>query len=307
MMSINSFTAAQDRMLARYGVEAESRFIDVPVVGGRAQVLIAGEGPPVIMVGGIGTPAAMWAPLMAQLAGFRLHAVDLPGFGLTDTKRDLTSQYRATAVRFLCETLDQLGLDCASFVASSLGSTWVLWLSLDAPNRVVAAVHVGCPATALGTSAPLPMRLLSAPRVGRLMMKLQPPSHKQVEQLSRMVHEHPLVPELADLLVATERLPHFEPAFLGTLRTMIRIRGARPEMALSAAVLSGVRQPAQLVWGNHDPMGSTEVALRLAEALPDAELHIVEGGHAPWLTQADQIGSLATAFIERHHAVRHAE
>ncbi len=210
-------------------------------------------------------------------------------------------------MQFLCETLDQLGLDRASFVANSLGSTWVFWLSLDAPERMAAAVHVGCPAIALGTSAPLPMRLLSVPHLGRLMMKLQPPSHKQVEQLSRMVHQYPLVPELADLLVATEKLPHFEQAFLSTLRTLVRVRGARPEMALSAAALSGVRQPAQLVWGDDDPMGSTEVAHRVAEALPDAELHIVEGGHTPWLTQADQIGSLATAFFERHHAVDHAE
>ena len=306
-MTINSFTEAQHRMLARFAIEAESRFIDVPVVNGRAQVLVAGEGPPVIMVGGIGTPAAMWAPLMARLPGFHLHAVDLPGFGLTDTKRDLTRHYRATAVQFLCETLDQLGLDRAPFVASSLGSTWVLWLSLDAPERVASAVHVGCPATALGTSAPMPMRLLSVPQVGRLMMKLQPPSHKQVEQLSRMVHQHPLVPELADLLVATERLPHFEHAFLCALHTMIRLRGARPEMALSGAVLSGVQQPAQLVWGDDDPMGSTEVAHRVAKLLPDAELHVIKGGHAPWLTQADEIGVLATAFLERHGAVRHAE
>ncbi len=55
------------------------------VVGGRAQVLVSGEGSPVILVNGIGTPAAMWAPLMAKLPGLRLYAVDLPGFGLTDT------------------------------------------------------------------------------------------------------------------------------------------------------------------------------------------------------------------------------
>jgi pimeloyl-ACP methyl ester carboxylesterase len=129
----------------------------------------------------------------------------------------------------------------------------------------------------------------------------------QVEQLSRMVHQYPLVPELADLLVATERLPHFEHTFLDTLRTMIRIRGARPDVALSTAVLSGVRQPAQLVWGDDDPMGSIDVAHRVAKVLPDAELHVIKGGHAPWLTQADEIGDLATAFLDRHSAVCHAE
>lgn len=303
-MAVDAFTTAQRRMLARHGVDAESRFLDIPSIAGRAQVLVVGDGPAVVMINGIGTPAAMWAPLMARLSGFRLYAVDLPGFGLTDSVRDLTRRYRAAAVQFLNETLDRLGLDRAAFVANSLGSRWAIWLALDAPERVSAMVHIGCPATVLGTSAPLPMRLLSVPPLARLLMKLQPPSHKQVEQLSKMVHQYPLDPELADLLVATERLPHFEHTFLATLNTLVRLRGARPGTALSAGELGRIRQPTQIVWGDDDPMGSTDVARRVAEAIPDAELHIVEGGHAPWLTQADRIGSLATAFLGEHAAAR---
>ena len=78
-------------------------------------------------------------------------------------------------------------------------------------------------------------------------------------------------------------------------------------MALAVSVLSGVRQPVQLVWGDHDPMGSTKVARQVAETLPDAELHILEGGHAPWLTQPDKVAALATAFLERHRAIHCAE
>ena len=52
------------------------------------------------------------------------------------------------------------------------------------------------------------MRLLSVPGLGRLMMKIQPPSERQVKHLSKMVNEYPLPPEIADLLLATERLPH---------------------------------------------------------------------------------------------------
>lgn len=303
-MPVHAFTSAQCHMLARHGVDAQARFVDVPSIAGRAQVLVVGDGPAVLMINGIGTPAAMWAPLMAQLSGFRLYAVDLPGFGLTDTVRDLTRHYRATAVRFLCETLDKLGLDRAAFVANSLGSRWVIWLALDRPDRLSTMVHIGCPATALGTSAPLPMRLMSVPPLARLLMKLQPPSHKQVEQLAKMVHQHPLDPELADLLVATERLPHFEHTFLATLNTMVRLRGARPAMALSRSDLGGIRQPTQIVWGDDDPMGSTDIARRVAEAIPHAELHIVQGGHAPWLTQAGRIGSLASAFLGKHTAAR---
>lgn len=299
-MPVQAFTTAQRRMLALHGVDAEVRFVDVPSIAGRAQVLVAGDGPAVVLINGIGIPAAMWAPLMAQLPGFTLYAVDLPGFGLTDSVRDLTHQYRANAVRFLCETLDGLGLDRVAFVANSLGSRWVIWLALDRSERVSTMVHVGCPATALGTSAPLPMRLMSVPPLAHLLMKLQPPSPKQVEQLSRMVHQHPLEPELADLLLATERLPHFEQTFLATLNTMVRLRGARPEMALMTDELTRISQPTQIFWGDDDPMGSTAVAHRVAEAIPHAELHIVEGGHAPWLTQAGKIGALATAFLGKH-------
>ena len=85
-MSTEAFLRAQGAVLDRYGVAAEQRFVDVPGVGGRAHVLVAGEGPPVVMVNGLGNPAAMWAPLMARLDGYALLAVDLPGFGLTDTR-----------------------------------------------------------------------------------------------------------------------------------------------------------------------------------------------------------------------------
>ena len=73
-----AFEAAQAAVLDRFGVAAESKYVKVPALEGRAHVLVAGAGPPVVMVNGIGTPAAMWAPLMAQLQGRALHAVDRP-------------------------------------------------------------------------------------------------------------------------------------------------------------------------------------------------------------------------------------
>lgn len=296
-MPTQSFIEAQTAALSRYGVDAEERFVDSPTVDGRAHVIVAGDGPPVVMVNGIGTPAAMWAPLMAQLDGYTLYAVDLPAYGLTDTTPTLTDDFRSTAVRFLGDVLDGLGLARPAFVANSLGSLWAIWFAIDRPDRVAALVHVGCPAIVLDTSAPLPMRLLSARPLGRVMMKLQPPSPRQVKQLSKMVNEHPLPPEIADLLLATERLPYFESTFLATLHTLVRLRGARPDMAMTRDQLGQVNQPSLLVFASNDPMGAPPVGEHLAEALPDAELHVVDGGHAPWLHHADQIAPLATAFL----------
>lgn len=294
------FIAAQQRMLERYGVAAQSRFVHVPSISGQAHVLTWGSGPAVVMLNGIGTPAAMWAPLMAELVGFRLFAVDLPAYGLTATPRRFAREMRSNAVHFLNEVLDALELDRSAFVANSLGSLWASWLALNKPYRVAALVHVGCPAVVLDSSAPLPMRVLSVRLAGRLLTRLQPPSSRQVEQLSQMVNEHPLVPELAELLVATERLPDFRRMFLSTVHQLLRLRGSRPESRLTAEELAGIDQPTLLFWGEHDPFGSPAVGERIVAAMPAAKLHVIGGGHAPWLTQAQRIAPFATRFLQQH-------
>lgn len=298
-MSTQDFIAAQRAALARYDVDAESRMVAAPSVDGSAHVLVAGQGPPVVVLNGIGTPAAMWAPLMARLDGFTLYAVDLPGYGLTDTTDRVADDLRSTAVRFLTDVLDGLGLDRPAFLTNSLGSLWALWFAVDRPERIAALAVVGCPAVALGTSAPLPMRLLSVRPLGRLMMRLRPPSPAQVEELSEMVREDPLPPEIADLLLATERLEGFEPTFLATLHRLVRLRGARPRLAVDAEHLAQVRHPSLVVIGRDDPMGAAPVGERLVAALPDAHLQVVDGGHAPWLHHADQVAPPVLAFLRR--------
>ena len=81
---------------------------------------------------------------------------------------------------------------------------------------------------------------------------------------------------------------------------MVRVRGGRPGTRLAAGQLAKIDRPTLLVWGENDPFGSPEVGERMAGLMPDAELHVVGGGHAPWLTQAERIGPLVTGFLQRH-------
>lgn len=293
------FLKAQQKLLDRYGVKAESKYVDIPSIKGRAQVLISGEGPPLVLINGIGTPAAMWAPLMSKISGYRLLAIDLPGYGLTDTTTGFTDNLRSNAVTFIEEACFALGLEQAAFLANSMGSLWTSWLAIDRPKRVKVLIHIGCPAIVLDTSAPLPMRLLSVKPLGRLLTRLQPPSPKQVEQLSKMVNQYPMVPELIELLVATERLPGFRPMFLSTLHTLLRLGGNRKEMRLTGKHLARIKQPALLFWGNNDPFGSTYVAKQVQKAMPVARLHIVDGGHTPWLNEAGIIAERTMRFLQK--------
>lgn len=300
-MSAQEFRQAQQRVLEHFGVEAQSRFVQIPAIEGGVHVLEAGRGPAVVMVNGAQTPAAMWAPLMAELGGFTLYAVDRPGCGLTGPLPVTTATVRPVAVGFLEQVLDALELERPAFVANSMGSLWTTWLALERPHRVAAAVHVGTPAFILGTTAPLPMRLLSVPPLGRLLMKLQPPSIKRMDQVAAMVHVALFrEPEVRQVMVEGEKLPGYEDSFIGLLHACLRLRGTRPQLVLTAEQLRQVGRPVQFIWADDDPFGSVEVGRRAAAIVPHAEFHVVTGGHAPWVNHPRDVGRLAAPFLRRH-------
>lgn len=304
MTAIDDFRRAQTRILHRYGVDAESLFPRVAVVNGRAHVLRAGHGPAVVLVPGFADPAAMWTPLLAQLAGFTVYAVDRPCFGLTDSAEHDTATIRRLAADFLSQVLDALGLARPLVIGNSIGSLWATWLALDRPDRVAAMVHIGCPALWLGTSAPLPMRLLSVPSIGRRVMA-SPPSPSQVEAFGRLMagEDLSLLPELRDLLVAAGRLPGAQRATVQVLHALVRLRGARPEVTVGPEQLQAIRQPVLLVWGSRDKFGGPDVGREAARVIPDASLRVVAcGGHVPWVGHPAEVAGAAVPFL-RDHAV----
>ncbi len=305
MTAVEDFQAAQTQLLRRHDVDADSHFLEVPAVNRRVHVLSGGDGPPVVMVPGFADPAAMWTPLMSRLEGFRLHAVDRPCFGLTGRAEHTTGTLRRLAVDFLEQVLDALGLDRPLFVGSSMGSLWSIWLAIERPDRVSAMVHIGCPAFVLGTSAPFPMRLLSVRPAGRFIMGMSPPSARQVERFARMAAGEDLStqPELRDLLVAAQKLPGAQDGMLDLLHAAVRLRGAQPEVALTAEQLAEIRQSVLLIWGARDVFGGPDVAERVADVIPDAELRIIpEGGHVPWVGHPDGVAQAAVPFLRVHGA-----
>ena len=303
MTAVDDFTAAQTRLLQRYDVDARSQFLEVAAVEGLVHVLRSGTGPPVVLVPGFADPTAMWAPLMAGLDGFTLYAVDRPCFGLTGSAEHTTATFRELAVTFLEQVLDALEIEHPLFVGNSIGSLWCTWLAMDRPDRVAAMVHAGCPAFWLGTSAPLPLRLLSVPPVGRFIMAISTPSPRQVEGFARQIAGEDLsqFPELRDLLVAAQKLPGAEASMLRLLHAVVRLRGARPELALTAEQLAQIRQPVLLIWGSRDVFGGPSVGEEAARILPHAALHVVpEAGHVPWVGHPSEVASAAVPFLRRY-------
>lgn len=304
MDATERFERAQAAVLAANGLDAEQVWVDTRSAG-RTHVLEVGSGPPVVFVIGGGAPAVMWAPLVAELSGYRCLLVDRPGFGLTDNMSHRREGLRARAAEFLRETLDGLELDAVPVVANSMGAWWSTQLALREPARVRSMVHIGCPALLLDTSAPLPMRFVGVRGLGRLMVRLQPASPATARQTFAMMGD-PLddaagARAMADLMVATMQQPAYVEAWSDLLHAYLRPRGQRPGMAIGEAELRRLDLPLLYVWGRRDPFGGPEVGRRAAAVAPRGHLVEVADGHVPWISDP-----VAVAAPIREHLLAHA-
>jgi pimeloyl-ACP methyl ester carboxylesterase len=82
------------------------------------------------------------------------------------------------------------------------------------------------------------------------------------------------------------------------LHVLLRLRGARRELALTVEQLRRVDQPNLLILGTDDPMCGPTDGPRFAEIVADAVVCTVDGGHAPWIHHSDQIAPIVTGFLD---------
>ena len=117
--------------------------------GGRIQYLVAGQGPPLVLVHGLGGSAANWCELIPLLAErHRVVAPDLPGHGGSEPL-PAVSGLQPFADR-VAAVMEREGIDRAPVVGHSLGGLVVLRLALRRPEFVSAIVRAGAAGLSLG-------------------------------------------------------------------------------------------------------------------------------------------------------------
>src|SRR5829696_6467741 len=114
-----TFEDAERSLLAEHGVAGHGRYLRLADPLLSVRVLEAGEGEPLVLVHGSGMSAPTWAPMLAHLGDRRVHAVDLPGFGLSDRHEYSWRPLRRHAVAQLVSFMDALGLDRATVAGTS--------------------------------------------------------------------------------------------------------------------------------------------------------------------------------------------
>jgi pimeloyl-ACP methyl ester carboxylesterase len=72
----------------------------------------------------------------------------------------------------------------------------------------------------------------------------------------------------------------------------------RADIVTTPDQLRGIDHPVRLIWGEQDPFGPPSAGRRIADLIPDADLRVVPGGHAPWFHHADPVASLTREFLD---------
>ena len=231
---------------------------------GRARVAyrVAGGGPPVVLLHGLGGSGRWWDPNAAALAErCHVHAVDLVGFGESRGGERIGV---ADASRLLVRWLDRLGLERVSLVGHSMGGRIAADLAADFPRRVERLVLVG--AAIYPPASGRPLRLTG---------------------LARAIGSMP--PRFIPLLAAD--------AYRAGPRTVWRATRATLTHA-AADRLTRIAAPALVVGGERDTIVPLATGERIARLLPWAELVVIPGaGHNPMWERPDSFNRLVVDFL----------
>ncbi len=246
----------------------------------------AGSGPDLVLLHGWGMGAGIWDELAAVLAArFRVHAVDLPGYG--DSASCSPYSPERIAGELACNLPPRCGV-CGWSMGGQVALAWahrapwqVSQLALiattpsfvqrsDWPHAVDAAV--------LREFA----QLLTADLDGTLrrFLALQSLGDTQARKVAAGLRAHlqrgarPPASVLADGLAL----------LLGTdLRAM----------------LGAIALPALVLHGDRDPLAPLAAGEFLCKALPNARLAVVKGAsHAPFVSRVQETGTLLEEFFD---------
>jgi 2-hydroxy-6-oxonona-2,4-dienedioate hydrolase len=170
-----------------YGLAPAERFVKVGSPPVRLRVQELGSGEPVLFVNGTGGPGAYFAPLLAELQGFRCLVLDRPGWGLSAPVDYSRAAYATVAAELLRDTLDALGIQRACLVGGSIGSLWGLRLAQAHPSRVERLVLLGGGPLTAEIGVPRFIRLLRSP-LGKVIVRVPEKPRMVVKQLAGLGH-----------------------------------------------------------------------------------------------------------------------
>jgi pimeloyl-ACP methyl ester carboxylesterase len=260
--------------------------------------LEAGEGPPVVLLHGLGATSASMLPTLADLArDHRVLAPDLPGFG--DSEKPVLAYDPAFFAHWLEGFLDAVGVECAVVVGNSMGGRIAIEIGLTAPARVDRLVlfapslafkrfRVATPLVRLVAAelAAMPMFVPRALVMTVLRSMFARPDRLRVEWYEAA----------ADEFVRVFASARGRMAFMSAAR-QIYLEEAHGEAGFWER-LPALTRPALFLWGDRDQLVPWRFAPHIEAALPAARSIVLEDcGHVPQFEHPERTHALVREFL----------
>jgi pimeloyl-ACP methyl ester carboxylesterase len=268
---------------------------------------MAGSGPPLLLIHGIGDSSATWLRVIPELARrYTVIAPDLLGHGESAKPR---ADYAVAA--YACGMRDLLGVlevDRVTVMGHSLGGGIAMQFAYQFPERCERLVLVG--SGGIGPDVHPLLRMAAAPgaELGlsvaasapvRAMMRVAAPVLQAAGGMGLGHDFGHLLERYRALGPRTARQ-----AFLRTLRAGVDVRGQVITM-LDRCYLAAAL-PTMIVWGRRDGVIPLRHAHIAHEAMPGSRLEVFDrSGHFPHRDEPERFASLVTDFITGTVPARH--
>ena len=270
------------------------RFIATP--GRNVFLRDEGSGSPVLFLHGIPTYSYLWRDVVAEVSlRHRTLAPDLPGFGLSEKRRDWDYSVSAQADT-IHSLLLQLEIERLAIVCHDFGALVASELIARAPQLFNHVVILNTSLREHSWSGGLsPLSLLRIPLAGELAM-----TFSQQWMLSRAMRIYVDDSERLTPDVMAHYWWPFAHGYKGTLLSMSRQRAAADgDFERWRGALASLSVPSLIVWGASDPTFTVDQARELQQLIPGSRLKLFE--HANHFIQEDRpaaTGRLINTFLD---------
>jgi len=294
---------SEARVWDHWGIEPEERIVEVGPTSSRLRIQEVGSGEPVLFVHGTGGYGPYWAPLLAELSGYRCLLVDRPGWGGSDPADFPESGFRDFAADLLRAALDALDVDKVHSVGASIGGTWALALATNYPEKVHSVSLLGGGPLTDAVKIPGVIRLLRSP-LGALMSRGRFREKMETSQARRSGHGPTLddgrMPQgYVDWKVEMTNNTDWRKNERQMVRAVAGRRDWKPGLTFDADDLSSVSVPLLMVYGTGDPVGTVETWQEFVARIPNGRLDVMDGaGHLPWFDNPGHVAEVLRGHFQ---------
>ncbi len=270
-------TALETRRVQRL-VPVDGTFVEID--GARLHYVDRGSGSPIVLIHGLGGQLRNFNYLLEELAEHhRVIAIDRPGSGYSTAPRAGGLENIGRQADLIAKLVDRLELDKPLVVGHSLGGAIVLALGLHHPEKLSGLALIA-PLTQMQSQVPPAFRGLTIePATLRVAL-----AWTLVAPMSRWGPRAPI----EDVFSPDPVPPDFDVRAGGGLaRRPGNYQTSAWEMRAIANDLPGLMErysslclPVRILFGEGDTILDHKIhGTSLAQAVPDARLEIVAGGH----------------------------